>query len=444
MIPRLIYGVIVMILCGAAAPVGGLPGASSDAAAGTPPGVPSGAPSGGPSGTPAKAHDARPAAAGDMLPAGYLHTKGSQIVGATGVPVRIAAIGWNGGDGGRFVPEGLYGVNYRQTMNAMKALGINTIRLPWCDTWVGPKQNVMPVDGGGVVSVDPKLNPDLKGLSALQVTDRIIAYAGQIRLKVILDHHNNSCQGGQQTNGLWYNDQVSVEQFEQNWLSLARRYKGNDTVIGYDLDNEPLETAGWGSGGVNDWHAEAQRLGRMIQAVDPGPLIIVEGPQTWNPRPNMPMPAPSGNLQGVRTLPVVLTVPDKVVYSPHEYPPSVGDFKINRDAPRLIPYWNRNWGYLVKDNIAPVWIGEMGSSLKTETDRRWAHVMMGYLNGDFAELGGPSFNGNQQPIGGTWWCWGHFDDWIPNGILANWNGTPRPDQYAVFKRLLMRTPRADQ
>src|SRR6185312_7144123 len=97
----------------------------------------------------------------DMLPAGYLHTKGSQIVSATGVPVRIAAIGWNGGDGGRFVPEGLYGVNYRQTMNAMKALGINSIRLPWCDAWVGPKQHVMPVDGGGVVSVDPKFNPDL-------------------------------------------------------------------------------------------------------------------------------------------------------------------------------------------------------------------------------------------------------------------------------------------
>ena len=66
-----------------------------------------------------------------FLPRGYLHTQGSQIVAQDGSPVRIAAIGWNGGDGGRYVPEGLYAVNYRQTMDAMKALGINAIRLPF-------------------------------------------------------------------------------------------------------------------------------------------------------------------------------------------------------------------------------------------------------------------------------------------------------------------------
>jgi len=375
-----------------------------------------------------------------LLPAGYLHTQGSQIVAQDGTPVRIAAIGWNGGDGGRRVPEGLYAVNYRRTMDAMKALGFNTIRLPWCDLWVGQHEAAMP-ENRGTVSIDYRHNPDLRGLTALQVHDRIISYAGRIGLKIILDHHTNSCQGGQQANGLWYDERVSVQQFEANWLSLARRYRGDDTVIGYDLDNEPLEVAGWGTGGVNDWHAEAQKLGRMIQAVDPGPLIIVEGPQTWHPQPNMPYRGPEGNLQGVRTLPVVLSVPNKVVYSVHEYPPSVADIKVNSSAETLVPHMNRVWGYLVTEGIAPVWIGEMGSSLKTPVDRAWAKAMLDYMNGRFADQGGPRFTGNQQGIGGTWWGWGHLDDWVPNGILADWNGQPRPDQYAVVEQMLMRKPK---
>jgi endoglucanase len=374
---------------------------------------------------------------GETLPPGYLHTQGSQIVGTDGVPVRIAAIGWSGGDGSRFVPEGLYTVNYRHTIDAMKRLGFNAIRLPWCDLWVGPHAAATPTFVAGSPSIDYRLNPDLRGLTALQVTDRIVDYAGHIGLKIILDHHNNSCQGGQQSNGLWFDDRTSAQQFEANWLSLVNRYKGNDAVIGYDLDNEPLEAAGWGTGGEDDWHAEAQKLGSMIQAVDPGPLIIVEGPQTWHPRPNMPSRGPEGNLQGVRSFPVVLSVPHKVVYSVHEYPPSVADMKVNRDAALLVPHMNRIWGYLVSENIAPVWIGEMGSSLKTPVDRTWARTMVDYMNGKSAGQGSPHFADGQQGIGWDWWCWGHFDDWIPNGILANWNGTARPDQYAIVEDMMM-------
>lgn len=373
-----------------------------------------------------------------MLPAGYLHTEGNQIVSANSTPVRIAAIGWSGGDGGRYVPEGLYTVNYRHTMDSIKALGFNTIRLPWCDLWVGANSAAMPQDASDGPSIDYKLNPDLRGLTALQVTDRIIAYAGQIGLKIIFDHHNNVCQGGQQTNGLWYDDRISARQFEANWLSLARHFKGDDTVIGYDLDNEPLETAGWGTGGNNDWHAEAEKLGRQIQQVDPGPLIIVEGPQTWHPRPNMPWPGPEGNLEGVRSLPVVLDVPNKVVYSVHEYPLSVADMHFNRNATLLVPHMNQVWGFLITTNTAPVWIGEMGSSLLTADDRDWAQTMLDYMNGKLADRGGPHFAADQQGIGWDWWCWGNLDGWIPDGILQSWNGTPRPDQYAVVEQMLMR------
>lgn len=164
----------------------------------------------------------------------------------------------------------------------------------------------------------------------------------------------------------------------------------------------------------------------------------------WSPRPNMPTTAPEGNLQGVRSLPIVLPVPNKVVYSVHEYPVSVCDMKVNRSAATLVPHMNRVWGYLINENIAPVWIGEMGSSLQTEIDRHWAQTMLAYVNGDLADRGGPRFSGSQQGISWDWWNWGHLDGWVPDGILAQWTGEPRQDQYAIVERMLMRRNQVDQ
>jgi endoglucanase len=377
-----------------------------------------------------------------FLPSGYLSTSGSQIVDAKGQPVRIASIGWPGGDDDGFVPIGLNDVNYRHTIDDIKTLGFNTIRLPWCDLWVGSHASAMPMKTARYIAVGERSNPELQGLTALQVTDRIIEYAGHIGLKVILDHHNNECQGGQQSNGLWFDTNISVSEFEHDWLDLARRYKDNGTVIGFDLDNEPLQTANWGEGGPRDWHAEAEKLGRELQAINPGPLIIVEGIQVTSPQPNMPHPAPEGNLEQVRNIPVVVSIANKVVYSVHEYPPSTYDYIINRDPATLVPHMNRTWGYLVTDGIAPVWIGEMGSSLEGRSagERVWAETMFDYMNGKLSAKGGPQLTGNQQGVSGSWWFWGHMDDWTPNGILANWNGTPRNAQYTLVKQMLMRPP----
>jgi endoglucanase len=377
---------------------------------------------------------------GGLLPSGYFSTSGSQIVDGKGRPVRIASVGWPGGDDDLFVPIGLNDVNYEKTIADMRALGINTIRLPWCDMWVGAHASATPKRTPKFIAIDALHNPDLQGLTALEVTDRIVQQARRNGLKIIFDHHNNDCQSGQQLNGLWFDGKVSVEVFEQDWLDLAKRYKDNDTVIGFDLDNEPLRTANWGDGGPNDWHAEAQRLGSKLQKINPGPLIIVEGIQTIGPEPHMPDAGQEGNLEGVRDFPVVLPVPNKVVYSVHEYPPSTFDYIANRNPVTLVQQMNRTWGYLVTERIAPVWIGEMGSSLmgKDAHELTWADTLLDYMNGKLTAQGGPGFRGDEQGVGGSWWFWGHEDEWTPNGLLASWNGTPRPAQYAIVKRMFMR------
>ena len=69
--------------------------------------------------------------------------------------------------------------------------------------------------------------------------------------------------------------------------------------------------------------------------------------------------------------------------------------------------WDRNWGYLMEERIAPVLIGEWGSRLATSTDLSWAHQLRDYL----AATGTPwlwwALNPNSADTGGLL-----ADDWI--------------------------------
>ena len=59
---------------------------------------------------------------------------------------------------------------------------------------------------------------------------------------------------------------------------LATRYKGNPTVVGFDLHNEPHGQATWGQRGDGDRLATCRRADRhAIQTVNPELLLFVEG-----------------------------------------------------------------------------------------------------------------------------------------------------------------------
>jgi endoglucanase len=204
-----------------------------------------------------------------LLPAGYLSTRGNQIVGPDGTPVRIDAIGWSGPDGD-YTFTGLRERTYQDILDTVKADGFNAVRLPWSDANLTAKP---PADW-------LQANPSLLGLNDLQIFQKIVAYAGSIGLKVIFDHHTNeggySGWGGQQSNGLWFDvgsgsdgtdgngntGTVDAAKFQQDWLTIAQTFAGNSTVIGFDLDNEPLVGSAsatlpvnWGQGGPTDIQA---------------------------------------------------------------------------------------------------------------------------------------------------------------------------------------------
>ena len=398
---------------------------------------------------------------GCLLPSGYFHTRHAQIVDREGRPIRIASVGWSGDDGNGFAPRGLYAVNYKETMRGMVADGFNTIRIPWNDLLL--TQSSPPYPG----TIDYSLNPGLAGLNGIQVIDRIVRYAGEIGLRIIFDHHTNEGgsggNGGQQPNGLWFDKgpgtdntddggnqgTITAAQFQADTLALVRRYKDDETVIGYDLDNEPLSYPGtsltWGLGGPDDIWQMYTTVGNAILEINPQLLIICEGPQTainvsalGN---GLAGEAPEGDLsavggQGVPAKPVILRHPDQVVYSVHEYGPEVYDFGANDNPSTYVPHLNKAWGYLIIQNIAPVWIGEMGSDLSNSVEQVWAQTLLDYMDGRYAFAGGPAFHGRQQGVSGDWWLWGYFPGELPDGTLGSDWTTPRPDQQAITDQML--------
>ena len=116
---------------------------------------------------------------------GYWHTSGNQILDSAGNPVRIAGVNWYGFETPDEVAHGLWAQDYHVIIDDVRNLGYNTIRIPFSNQMVETPivpQNLSFYNTGPI-------NTDLKGLNSLQILDKIIAYAGQEGLKVILDDH---------------------------------------------------------------------------------------------------------------------------------------------------------------------------------------------------------------------------------------------------------------
>ena len=329
---------------------------------------------------------------------GYLHTSGNKILDASNNVVILSGVNWFGFETSNNVPHGLWSRGYKDMLKLISSLGYNVIRLPFSNEMLQP--DVMPN------SINYSLNPDLKGLSSLEVMDKIILEAGTRGLQVILDNHRSTAGGGPESNGLWYTGNFPESQWIADWQMLAQRYKGNSTVVGMDLRNEPHGGC-WGCGDPGkDWRLAAEKAGNAILAVNPDVLILVEGISTHNGQSIWW----GGNLMGAGTDPVRLNVPNRLVYSPHDYPESVYPQTWFNDAnyPANLPaLWDQYWGYLAKQNIAPILIGEFGTKYTTTKDQLWLQALKTYIQQNGLSWTYWSLNPNSGDTGGIL-----LDDWV--------------------------------
>jgi len=305
--------------------------------------------------------------------AGYWHTVGNQIEDSNGNPVKIAGINWYGFETTDEVAHGLYDQDYHTIINDIASLGYNTIRIPFSNQMV--EDPVVPSAISYYNSSGP-INTDLEGLNSLQILQKIVAYAGQEGLKVILDDHRSEAGNSAEANGLWYTSTYTNQDWINDWVTLATMFANDPTVIGFDLRNEPHTPAGdaydqgatWGTGDPStDIRLAYEAAGDAILNVDPDALIFCEGigeypdsssstgyDATWW----------GGDLQGVAQYPVVLSSPGHVVYSAHDYGPDEYQqtwFNSSTTTASLDAVWNEFWGYIPQDGIAPLWVGEFGT-----------------------------------------------------------------------------------
>ena len=169
----------------------------------------------------ATASPALPAAAG--AGSGYWHTSGNQILDSAGDPVRIAGINWYGFETPDEIAHGLWAQDYHAIVNDIKNLGYNTIRIPFSNQMV--ETPIVPQNLSFYNATGP-INTDLKGLNALQILDKIITYAGQEGLKVILDDHRSEAGESAEANGLWYTSTYTSQDWVNDWVTLARTVRG--------------------------------------------------------------------------------------------------------------------------------------------------------------------------------------------------------------------------
>lgn len=374
-----------------------------------------------------------------MIPT-WLHAVGTTTVTAAGDPVTLASANWYGAEEQDFVVGGLDFQTYQTILQKTMLLGFNSIRLPISNQLV---------EENPIVRDHVAANPELRGMHALDILDRIINYAGALGISIILDDHRSDAGWSTQPDGLWYTEKYPEASFNRDWQTLAQRYALNDVVIGADLRNEPHGKVSWGDGNVlTDWHAAAERAGNGVLTKNPHLLIFVEGVQYYKDAPSYWW---GGSLMGVRDAPVMLhfaegsSARSQLVYSVHEYGPALCGggcawFNKQTNYASLSQVWDQYWGYIVNDPkqpyAAPIWVGEFGTCDYQRTcvadttpgsQGEWFSSLVQYIADKHLGWGYWAVNGTESTGGsrlyGTLDWYGFFDHtwtapypWLEEGL----------------------------
>lgn len=183
----------------------------------------------------------------------------------------------------------------------------------WQLVWDGFPRS--PADSASLAEYNVWIEGQLKRLDALLPVCR------EAGLLVLIDLHTPPGGRTPDSQCRIFTDRTFQERFVSLWEEIARRYRGNKTVWGYDLVNEPVE--GMVAADLMDWQELAEHTARRIRAIDPDHAIVIE-------------PAPWGAPNAIDNL-EPLTVPG-VVYSVHMYEPHLFTHQGVYDNPKGVMY----------------------------------------------------------------------------------------------------------
>jgi endoglucanase len=359
-----------------------------------------------------------------------LSTSGRYIVDARGRRVRLAGVNWYGAHEDDGVPPGLDHVPRTRLARTIARHGFNSVRLPF-SLWM--TEQASPVPDRYLAA-----NPDLSGATPMQVYDACVEALTDAGLIVIPNCHMLDagwCCSEDDGSGLWFNDRWPPARFLAAWQEMAARYRSNPLVAAMDVMNEPRRasvggrvlTPAWGTGSETDVAAMYTRAGNLIHEASPHLLIICEGL------------AYAADLTGVASHPVRLERPGQVVYSLHDYS---WFHPQGQTRQAYLDQMRASGGYLLSEQIAPLWIGEFGYDTRSPAGFAsgvWWNNLKAWLTEHDVDWCWWPLNPTQPkgtvPVTGQ-----HRSDWgdpEPWGLLApHWRGVANPGVLDLLKSLI--------
>ena len=359
----------------------------------------------------------------------WLHAKGSRLYDKDGNQVWLTGANWFGFNCTECVPHYLWSGDIDDMVKDIADHGVNVLRLPVSTELL---YNWMVGDPDPIGSVNPNndpnypinvdlINPDGSIANSQQTFDVLLAKCKKYGVKCFIDIHSPESNNSGHNYGLWYGksfkgrDGKEVEVTTDVWIETlawcADHYKNDDTLIGYDLKNEPHSTYGgapvdavWDdSDKPNNWKKAAEDCADAILDKNPNALIIIEGVEGFEGHGAWW----GGNLRGVEKYPVTPEAgTGQIVYSPHDYGPVVSDqpwfHKDFTEETLLDDYWRDTWAYLVEKDMYPLLIGEWGGRLDGGDNEKWLGLLRDYMIKNHINHTFWCLNDDSGDTGGLW------------------------------------------
>lgn len=349
----------------------------------------------------------------------WLHVEGNKILDKDGKQVWLTGVNWFGYNTGTNIFDGLWNSDLNTSIQSIADHGFNLIRIPMsAELLLQWKNGQYPT-----ANFNNATNYYLVGMNSLEIFDYIIGQCRASGMKIMIDIHCAKTDSMGHMANMWYNGDITTEKYQEALVWIAERYAQDDTIIAYDLKNEPhgkpyeQEKAIWNdSKDKNNWKYIAEQTALKVLEKNPNVLIMVEGTEIYpiDIKTNGDYHSTNdkdyyfnwwgGNLRGVKDYPVNLgKYQDKLVYSPHDYGPTVYQqpwFKAGYNYDSLYQdCWHDNWLYIHEDGTAPLLIGEWGGFMR-EPNLTWMTHMRSLIKNYNLHHTFWCFNANSGDTGG--------------------------------------------
>ena len=350
----------------------------------------------------------------------WLTTSGDHICDMNGTEVWLTGCNWFGYNTGSNLFDGVWACSLDDALVSIADHGFNLLRVPMsAELLLQWKNGEYPE-----ANYNHAYNSYLDGMNSLEIWDHVLSVCEANGLKVMVDIHSANTDAMGHMAPLWYTSDFTEEEYLEALDWISARYADNDTIVAYDLKNEPHgkasedEHAIWnGSDDDNNWKRVAEEAGNTILDNNPHALIVIEGIQIYpiDPQTNDFTSTDDedyynswwgGNLRAVADYPIDFGSPERnaqIVYSPHDYGPAVyaqpwfeGGFTYES---LIEDYWYDSWLYIDDTGTAPLLIGEWGGFM-TGDNLTWMEYMRQLIGEYHLNHTFWCFNANSGDTGG--------------------------------------------